>query len=477
VALYGTSYNHFYVGSNGYITFSSGDSTWTESLAAHFNQPRVSGLFDDLDPAQGGTVSWKQLSDRVAVTWLNVTEHSGGNQNTFQIELYFNGQIVISYLALAATDGLAGLSQGLGVSPDFFMSDLSALGPCQTFPPTAQNSAVSTNENTAVDLALQATDDGMPNPPGILSFIVTALPTHGQASDPGGGVITAVPYTLLGHGRVVHYVPAAHYVGADSLEFKANDGGTPPDGGDSNLATVSITVVGVPERVYSFPLDVDPGWSTTGAWAFGVPTGGGSHHQDPTAGHTGVNVYGYNLNGDYPNNLPARYLTTAALDCSELTAVELRFWRWLGVEASDHAGIEVSADGVSWTPVWSNPATVNDAVWVPVSYSLAAVADHQPTVYVRWVLGPTDGSVTFPGWNVDDVELWALAPAPALVGDLNCDGHVNFGDINPFVLALSNPAGYATAYPNCNILNGDINGDGHVNFGDINPFVALLSNP
>ncbi|MEW6249055.1 MAG: hypothetical protein AB1716_00275 [Planctomycetota bacterium] len=62
-------------------------------------------------------------------------------------------------------------------------------------------------------------------------------------------------------------------------------------------------------------------------------------------------------------------------------------------------------------------------------------------------------------------------------GDLNCDGAVNFDDINPFVLALSDPAGYAVAYPNCNILNGDCNGDGVVNFDDINPFVALLTNP
>ena len=31
------------------------------------------------------------------------------------------------------------------------------------------------------------------------------------------------------------------------------------------------------------------------------------------------------------------------------------------------------------------------------------------------------------------------------------------------------------AYPNCDILNGDINGDGTVGFGDINPFTILLS--
>jgi hypothetical protein len=61
------------------------------------------------------------------------------------------------------------------------------------------------------------------------------------------------------------------------------------------------------------------------------------------------------------------------------------------------------------------------------------------------------------------------------LGDLNCDGVVNFDDINPFVLGLSDPLEYETAYPNCDVLHGDCNGDGGVNFDDIDPFVALLS--
>ncbi|MEW6250340.1 MAG: M14 family metallopeptidase [Planctomycetota bacterium] len=60
------------------------------------------------------------------------------------------------------------------------------------------------------------------------------------------------------------------------------------------------------------------------------------------------------------------------------------------------------------------------------------------------------------------------------LGDLNCDDYVNFDDINPFVLALSDPAGYAQAYPDCPLLKRDINGDGVCNFDDINPFVAIL---
>jgi hypothetical protein len=60
-------------------------------------------------------------------------------------------------------------------------------------------------------------------------------------------------------------------------------------------------------------------------------------------------------------------------------------------------------------------------------------------------------------------------------GDRNGNGLRNYDDIDPFVLALSDPAAYQAAFPNCNILNGDCNGDGLVNFADIDPFVALLS--
>lgn len=74
-------------------------------------------------------------------------------------------------------------------------------------------------------------------------------------------------------------------------------------------------------------------------------------------------------------------------------------------------------------------------------------------------------------FNQIDVRTWNP------LGDLNCDGATDFGDINPFVLALSNPGGYATQYPDCEIGNADINRNGSVGFDDINPFVSLLAGP
>ena len=60
-------------------------------------------------------------------------------------------------------------------------------------------------------------------------------------------------------------------------------------------------------------------------------------------------------------------------------------------------------------------------------------------------------------------------------GDLNCDNAINAFDIDPFVLALTNPDAYGAAYPNCNILNADVNCDGAVNAFDIDPIVQCLT--
>ncbi|MBK9128236.1 MAG: S8 family serine peptidase [Phycisphaerales bacterium] len=59
-------------------------------------------------------------------------------------------------------------------------------------------------------------------------------------------------------------------------------------------------------------------------------------------------------------------------------------------------------------------------------------------------------------------------------GDANCDGVINFDDIDAFVAALSGPAAYAVQYPDCTWLLADANLSDAVDFDDIDAFVALL---
>lgn len=736
VSLYGVSAGSFYVNSNGNITFGSSDGDYTETLAEHFARRRVAALWDDLNPSTGGQVSWKQLADRVAVTWLNVPEHSTSNQNTFQIELFFDGRIQISYLAIAATDGLAGLSDGNGLSPDFFETDLSALGDCGPRPPSAGSQNVEAPEDTQITISLVASDDGTPDP---LTYIITSLPTYELRDAGDDHVIDSgeLPYTLVGGGNQVKYQPSGGYSGPDSFQWKANDGGSPPDGGDSNVATISITVIpvlslpfsddfpttsfdilkwatvsnatidnlalnppspplaarfngnpsggdsivthafnlsgesavrlayayqnrgggespdsgddlfaeyqdgngawqplqqhlgsgpdmttfqavdlllppaalhatfrlrfrntatagafddwfvddvsltsanaptaqnaavttpenhlinvtltatdpnmdpltyvvmmlpahgtlrdlgagnitsapyelvgggdgvrytpdlgyagldsftfkatdgvydsnvatvnvtiGGPQTIHFFPMDVNPNWIVTGQWAFGQPTGGGSHNFDPSSGYTGANVYGYNLAGDYPNSMASvEYLTTKAINCSTVSGAQLRFRRWLGVESAtyDHANIEVSNNGSTWTTVWNHTATtaISESAWSLQTYDISAVADGSATVYVRWGMGPTDTSVTYPGWNIDDVEILGLAPGACFGGkhgDVNGDDDVDALDIHKFTAVMLDP----NAAPPQEKCAADVHADGDIDDLDLEEFVELL---
>ncbi len=482
VSLYGTAYSTFYVGTNGYITFDTFDTAFSESYTAHFGKKRVAAVFDDLNIASGGTVKFQQFADRAVVTWLNVIEYGNSNsRNSFQIELYFDGRIQITWLRVDTNDYIAGLSNGAGLSPDFLPSDLSGYGTCGPRPPTARSGTVTTLRAQPIAITLGADDDGLPNPPATLSYVITQLPVgQAEVKDAGNGHVIApadLPYTLAPGGTQVIYRPYSTFVGTHTLLFYADDGGTPPDGGPSATATITINVVaGQPAVAVSFPLDTNPGWTTEGQWAFGQPTGGGSHNLDPTSGYTGLNVYGYNLAGDYPNNMPIHSLTSTPIDCSTLSGCTLKFWRWLGIESAtyDHASVQVSNNGTTWTTIWNHTGVaISENAWSRQSYGIAAVADHQPTVYLRWTMGPTDSSVTYPGWNIDDIEIWA-DQSPVL-GDMNCDGVLDFDDIDPFVLALSGEAAYGAQYPDCVYWYADVNGDGAVDFDDIDAFVAALS--
>lgn len=69
-----------------------------------------------------------------------------------------------------------------------------------------------------------------------------------------------------------------------------------------------------------------------------------------------------------------------------------------------------------------------------------------------------------------------LPPGPC-PGDMNCDGVVGYGDIDPLVLALAGSAAYQAVYPDCEWLSADCNNDGTVNYTDIDVFIALLTGP
>ncbi len=71
-------------------------------------------------------------------------------------------------------------------------------------------------------------------------------------------------------------------------------------------------------------------------------------------------------------------------------------------------------------------------------------------------------------------EVEVIARGEPRTADLNCDGAVDFFDVDGFLLALLSPAEYDATYPHCRASAGDVNTDGRVDFFDIDPFVGCL---
>ncbi|MEM0492705.1 MAG: M14 family zinc carboxypeptidase [Candidatus Thermoplasmatota archaeon] len=216
-------------------------------------------------------------------------------------------------------------------------------------------------------------------------------------------------------------------------------------------------------------------------------------------------------------------------DCSAMTSVyplpvtkntALSFWCWYNIETDyDKAFVEVSTDKRYYEILDS--FTGSSGSWLKKTYNLSKYEG--ASVYIRFRY-TTDAATLNEGFYIDDIyptpyfsnvntlsasivntsftvhnrpeddyyyrvkghnpqrgwgdysPLKKVHIRVYILGDINCDGAVNFGDINPFILALtSGETAYYQKYPDGYYYTADINQDGYVDFGDINPFVRLLT--
>ncbi|MBN1846767.1 MAG: hypothetical protein JW810_13870, partial [Sedimentisphaerales bacterium] len=313
--------------------------------------------------------------------------------------------------------------------------------------------------------------------PGVLEYSIETLPDFGVLQDPNTGQMITEPNTeLAGYGNKVIYVPNPGYTGSDYFTFTANDGGILPQGGVSNLATISIDVTTViyAENMDSDPniyWDFDPGEGDS-CWAWGTPTGGGGQYcnPDPTSGYTGVNVIGYNLNGDYRLGISeTEWATLGPIDCSQFRDIKLCFYRWTNIyeKPYDYADIEISI-GNSWNQICDN-FRMTDSCWVLKEIDISEYADGQSSVYIRWGIGPTNGSYSLSGWNIDDVELRGVAVEPCdTPGDFEPDCDVDMIDLGYLMDHwLDSGCDDTAGDPSDWCFGADLNRDGTVNLADL----------
>ncbi len=131
-SFYGTTYRQVFLNSDGNLTFTAAETASSSRSVGRMTggPPRISPLFDDLDPSQpGGSVRFFADASHVVFSWVNVVEYGPGAPQTFQVRLYVDGSIQFSYSAVNPTSAVVGIAPGFaqpGTSVVSFLNDVSA---------------------------------------------------------------------------------------------------------------------------------------------------------------------------------------------------------------------------------------------------------------------------------------------------------------------------------------------------------------
>ncbi len=420
---------------------------------------QTSGLYLDSDayPCQGTlgiTVRDNSASGTVTVDVSSTTESTAetvtlteGNPGEF------TGTIAVDTVPAQSGDSIISVADG-----DIITVDYTPLGETATAPvdcTTPMISGVTVGMVSESQATVQFTTDEP-----CYGSVVYGETSPGTQLD-SMNLTTSHSIVVTGLNDCTYY--EFYVMASDPAGNTATD-----DNGGANYSFVTLEIVAFLEA----NMDTDPGWTYEGQWAWGVPQG---NQGDPSSGYTRSNVVGYNLAGSYPNNLPETYCTTQSFDCSTAGNVYFSFYKWLGIESStwDHASIDISNNGgSSWNQIWDHTGgSTSGGSWEYVEFDISTWAAGYSDVQIRWVMGTTDSSVTYCGWNVDDVLVSFTQPCdpptptpnPCIHdGDVNMSGSLTAGDAQlAFQIALGL---YSPTYEEG--CAADCNGDDSITAGD-----------
>jgi hypothetical protein len=125
---YGENYTLLRISKKGAVNFTDMDNPktddydeetfyWPKSVQFLLTRPQVAGFGADLVPESGGTVTYQELTDRAVVTFEDVPESLDLTKvNTFQMELFYSGEIRLTYLNLDYSMPAIGLGTARNLS-------------------------------------------------------------------------------------------------------------------------------------------------------------------------------------------------------------------------------------------------------------------------------------------------------------------------------------------------------------------------
>ena len=304
------------------------------------------------------------------------------------------------------------------------------------------------------------------------------------------GAFVALPLNPIGGDRYTATLPAVDCGDTPEYYFQAQgDGGTTVTLPFDAPTNVFDFAVGTQVEIANFNFETAPGWTTenlgatSGDWERGVPVNDPNWQYDPISDSDGSGQAWLTENrlGNTDVDNGAVRLTSSLFDFSagSVTISYDYFLRLTNTNGADRLLIEISSNDLAgpWIEIARHTADGgldwHNHIITQADLNAAGVT-MTATTRLRWTANDGEPqSIVEAG--LDALLITAGGCEPQFTpGDLNCDGSFNGGDIDPFFLALGDPAGYAAQFPNCDPLLGDMNGDGRLDGGDIDPFFACL---
>jgi hypothetical protein len=435
---YGATYDCVRVATNGFLQFTT-TATWLNNgclPSTLVAGPMIALLWDDLHLLRGGrtdtvVVGYRNFGDSFVIEFDQIGFFSCPNAPLkFEAIVYPNGNIKLQYNSIPIPTACAN-SQSIGIQQAGEAGSAALNYVCNT-------TGIQPANGRAI---LFSRPTGIPNPPA--SFTATYNSTTGHVvlawedptRDTYGNPIT-IGNIQVWLGAVESGQLLATVVRGVQTHTEVN----PPGGCQVysiraysspyfGLAASCSVLVGTRSYVNDFEAD-NGGWvpdPPTGGWEWGVPT----YTSGPTA-HSGTKVWGTALASNYANSACFRLTLSPGLAVRSATA-RVEFWRWYWTESDDDGcNFFVSVDnGATWDVVRpteggypggtntqpcnpSLPAWTGSAMsWTHVTLPIGQFAGQVPQF--RFVFG-SDASWTYPGFYLDDMEIWDLQPLSSIVG-------------------------------------------------------------
>ena len=96
---YGNEYNAVRVSTNGFLSFTSTATSYTNQPIPSSEDPNalLAPFWDDLNPTNGGQMYYFPWGDHFVVQYNEIPHYSGGGPETFQVVIYADGNILFNY--------------------------------------------------------------------------------------------------------------------------------------------------------------------------------------------------------------------------------------------------------------------------------------------------------------------------------------------------------------------------------------------